>query len=241
MIPCKALKSVKRERSISSYFPITHLVSPHIFCMNDFKLGSVFHIKGVPFDTENNEILNRYKKIWYQLILNMGENFGIYTTLHRRKENLKLTGNFSNQFLNKVNQRYHSALGEGSTFVNDIYLTVLTRGLMIKRWFAGLSSRSIEKAYELRLVEQIKTLENFHRQIKVSLSEFGANLLGGVELLNFLGLFLNAGKSIPLSTAYPRMHIANYLSAHRVSFGEAIEFSNQFEIKFAAMVSIKKY
>ncbi len=256
MIPCNALKRFKNERGVSSHFPITHLNSPSVFETNHLMQGSVIHLQGVAFDTETHETLNQLKRIWHQTLLGLGEELAIYVTLHRRKETTHLPGHFSQPLLQEINERYHHDFINRSIYVNDIYLTILTRNMMLKKVdsiidrMLSVSSKSVQKSYNFKRELQIKKLENTVRQILTSLSEFGPRLLGDrdqelgySELLRFLSLFLNGDTHFKPGFFYPLENLSSYLSSHRLFFGSAIEFKGGHEDKsrYAAMVSIKKY
>ena len=59
MMQCRSIQSFQKERSISFHFPVTHLNSPTVFETQNAMVGSVLRLVGVPFETENNEVLNR--------------------------------------------------------------------------------------------------------------------------------------------------------------------------------------
>ena len=256
MIRCDSFKNLKNERGVSMHFPITHLYSPTIFETRNMMMGSVIHLKGVSFYTKDNEILNQIKRRWHQAVLGLGENFSIYVTVHRRKQETSLSGEFKNDFLREINQRYQSYFKKKTLYVNDMYLTILSRGLVIAKmdpivnWLSRLSSKSIQKSREWKRQEQVKIVENSVSQLMVSLSGFKPTLLGArdqslkhSELLSFLSLFLNGGEKCQTRFFYPSDHLGRYLCSRRLFFGKAIEFQGYDDTKarYAAMVSVKKY
>jgi type IV secretion system protein VirB4 len=208
-----------KERGASYHFPITHLSSPSIFETSSLMMGSVIKLAGVPFDTENPEVLNQYKQFWHQAILSLPEDFSVMVTVHRRKENKTLVGQYHQPLLKEIDQRYHQSFNQQSMFVNDIYLTVLSRGLTIRKlnktvnWLSSLSSAAVKKSHDRQHQDQVKRLENTTRQLMASLSNFSPRILGCrdpiyqySELLQFLSLFFNGGRQqaflLPASFSY---------------------------------------
>jgi len=99
MSPFDALKLTRREQGVSKHIPITHLNEPTIFEASNSMMGMVMRIGGVPFDTENVERLNQFKLMWHQALLALDERFCVTVTVHRRKENIQLKGEFANVML----------------------------------------------------------------------------------------------------------------------------------------------
>ena len=54
-----AVKMAQAERGASIHIPITHLNSPTVFECGNGQVGSTIICQGVPFDTANNDALNR--------------------------------------------------------------------------------------------------------------------------------------------------------------------------------------
>ena len=125
----ESLKSARQEVGISKHVPITHFDSPTILETNTGMVLSVIKVAGVPFDTEQPEILNNYKRTWHRALTALDEHFCIYTTIHRRKENISLKGDFSNDFAHEVDRVYHSRFQNYALYFNDIYITIIYKGL----------------------------------------------------------------------------------------------------------------
>ncbi|MBA2648290.1 MAG: VirB4 family type IV secretion/conjugal transfer ATPase [Legionella sp.] len=115
----------------------------------------------------------------------------------------------------------------------------------------------------------LSLLESKVSQLKSQLAPFNPRLLGKndaqsgtSELMGFLSLFVNARTSIafknpvfnaPIAQSiadthkeevrYPRGHLGQYLSAHRIFFGEYIQFQGATpqDCRFGALLSIKNY
>ena len=209
MIRCDAIKISRAEQGVSRHFPITHLNSPTVFESRNTMLGSVIHMAGIPFEKEYTEVLNQYKTSWHRALISLGEEFCIYVTTHRNKQSLSLYGEFENVFLKEVDRQYHSQFQDQSMYVNDIYITLIYRGVMTGKMGKGLHifeklvSRTVKKAREWKRQEQMRALEQATQQLMVSLSTFRPHLLGREdesrshsELLEFLSLFLSQSGSV---------------------------------------------
>lgn len=201
-----ALKSVYKEVGISSRMPITHLNSPSVFECTNGRLGSVIKLEGVTFDTERECVLNQYKLTWHRTLTGLDEKFCVYVTVHRHKENIDLEGKFRDFFSRDLNAQYHRQFKNRSMYINDIYFTLIYKGITTGK--AGKSlhfmnrfkNKTIKSAREASRIEQMKQLDSAVSQLMTSLSTFKPQLLGSEdrdnhsELLHFLGLFPNGGE-----------------------------------------------
>jgi len=187
MIQCDPIKILRGEQGVSRHFPITHLNSPTVFESSNSMLGSVMRVQGVPFETENNEVLNHYKVSWHRALVALGEEFCVYVTTHRRRQSTCLNGKFDNTFLEEIDRQYHSQFLDRSMYVNDIYITLIYRGIVTGKvgkglhFIEGLASRVVKKAREWKRKEQMQCLEAATRQLIVSLSAFHPKLLGSQD------------------------------------------------------------
>lgn len=205
----KLLKILRNEEKVSKHVPITHFNSPTVLETQNGMVMSVIKVKGVPFDTEQNQVLNDYKRCWHRLLTSLDERFCIYTTIHRHKEPISLTGEFSNKFAKEVDAAYQERYRNQAMYLNDIYITIIFKGLTtgkVGKWntvFKKISDHGIKEARSIRRKSQIKQLNDTVSQFMTSLSHFSPRLLGEKdtelgysELLSFFSLFVNAGESL---------------------------------------------
>ncbi|MGC1183150.1 VirB4 family type IV secretion/conjugal transfer ATPase [Legionella sp.] len=212
---------VQKEVGVSRNIPITHLSAPDVFETQDGQLGAVLKIRGIPYLTTEAADLKRYQQTVHHALLQLGSEFMIMETVHRRFESTALSNKgFRNTFSESLHNKYHRQFSKG-LYVNDIYLTVLykpglstplKRGLMQR----GLSwmHHSIDKnVIELRGSKRAHGMNALNQQINqwmLVLNSFGVTRLGEGEngenqLIEFLSLVPNGGKKTKLSTAstYP--------------------------------------
>jgi type IV secretion system protein VirB4 len=206
------MKAIRQENGIAQHCPITHLNSSTIFETHHGMIGSVIKVAGIPFDTETDDNLNQFHRSWHHALKSIDDKFCVYVTTHRHQQNISLTGEFNNQFLHELDQQYHQQFNDKTLYVNDIYITLLYRGLNLKKgtktvnWLQGISEKLIKNARQQFRQEQIVDHEKLLMQLLVMLSPFQPYLLGShekneqpySELLKFFSLLLNAEQQYPL-------------------------------------------
>ncbi len=210
------LAIARHEVGISKHVHITHLNEPTIFECENGSLGMVLKIEGVTFDSERDEVLNHYKFTLHRAISMLDDRFAVYVTLHRHRDQVSLTGTFDNVFSQQLNDQYHQQFQNTPMYVNDIYLTLIYKGITSGKMGKGLSflnalkNKTIKEARENTRTLHIKEIKNQINQIKALLSDFNSRILGELdaqrnqsELVQFLSLFLNAGDAIKSSYAMP--------------------------------------
>lgn len=254
MNPCSVLDILQNEKRLSDLCPIQDFYSDTVFQTRDQMLGSVIKVAGVPFDTENPSVLNQYKTAWHQAILNLSDHFFIYVHQHRKKESAHLSGEFDSAFLQELDKRYHATFSNQHLFSNDIYITLVCKGIRVTgkksmNWlFKGLSGAFLKREQDHWQGHQLDLLQKAVRQFMANLSVFSPVLVGSrdqavgqSELMSFLSLFVNAGAQgvvhQPSAFSAYGADLNNnvqgkalpkrvaLLAQHRVTFGDFIEFS----------------
>lgn len=271
----KLLKTVRGETSVSSTFPITHLNTPSVFETKEGLLGTVIGIRGVPFVTEQDETLNALSHTLHQALMRLDEHFIVYMTTHRKEESISLDGAFQSILAKRINDKYHARFKDRSLYKNHLYLTIVLKGDTSDKtaksiaWLKRLLDIGSSKAKALSREGNLKVLSAVSEQLLASLSKFKPHRLGDKdedlgysELLAFLALFPNAGRSLPFQMPercpaiaksipetflseeiYPEGHIGQSISAHQILFGQYIQFQGATpkDTRFGAILSIKKY
>jgi len=218
-----ALKIARCEVGVSRHVPITHLNSASIFETQQGMVGSVLKIKGIPFDTETPATLNQHQHGWHQALMALDERFCVYVTVHRHLVNSKLKGHFTNAFSGALDTAYQAQFQSRKLYTNDIYLTVLYKGITTGRVgksikiFKQLQNKIIKSARTEQRSLQIKRLTQAVQQLKTTLAAFQPKVLGErddeagySELLDFLSIVLNARSKVkfkrPLHAEGPISH-----------------------------------
>lgn len=208
----ESLTRARREARVSRLYPITHLNAAHVFETRTGMMGCVLKVEGIPFVTQTSGTLNQLNNQLHQAISMLDARFIVYVTLHRKRENLSLTGEFKSPFAATVNKKYHARFNNQSLYRNDMYLTVVLKGDTSGKvarglgWFKRMKDvRSTESRATCR--EQNRAiLESSVVQLKSHLAPFSPHVLGEQdkalgfsELMRFLSLIPNGGEAIPFA------------------------------------------
>lgn len=209
MNPIKALKRVRSEVGISVNVPITHLNSPSIFETKTGMLGSVISFAGIPYFTEEAKNLNALSHTLHQAISGLDERFICYMTLHRKKEEAFLGGEFTSPLAKRINDKYHARFKNKALYRNDLYLCILLKSELSGKssgffnWFKRFADVGSPESQAYYRLERMQTLTNATNQLIVSLKKFKPMLLGEQDdffgksqLMRFLSLIPNAGESL---------------------------------------------
>ena len=268
----KTLKLTKQEAHISDVFPITHLNTPSIFESHGGAMGSVIRLKGIAFEIEEPKTLNHQGFLLHQALLNLDPRFIVYVTTHRQKTTCALPGEFKPGLASELNNRYHARFKNQNLYTNTLYLTVVLKGdtstktALLLNWAKNVVGKNSTEVNAHQRDAQIATLTRTIQQLHANLTPFGAAILGEKggynELIQFLGLAVNAGLTLPLchpvhshpiahdipdtfkcEARYPEGHIGQYVSRYQLLFGEYIQFQGNIceDVRFGSMLSLKKY
>ena len=199
-----ALKIAKNEIGVSKHLHITHLNEPTIFEMDNGQIGCVISLKGVPFDTATNDELNSYKRSKHHALFVLGEEYCVYEHTIRKKMNIHLNGEFKESFTAIVNDKYHEQFRTTNLYENELYITILYRGLDAGKFGKGLNflqkinNKLIKEARSNYRDQAIQKLKKAIQQFLALMSRFSPTLLGTKdqalgysEVLTFFGLFVN--------------------------------------------------
>lgn len=271
----KSLKRVRQEVRVSDLFPITHLNTPSIFESHSGFIGAVLRLDGVAFEIEEPETLNHQSFLLHQALTGLDARFMVYVTTHRQKTSCTLGGTFKEGFASALDKRYHARFKQHQLYTNTLYLTVVLKGdtstktaSWIEKTKNIIGNRSETLAMHQRET-QMATLTQHIQQLQAQLKPFGAYRLGEhdeavgySELIQFLGLVVNRGQSLPYQrplysapiandipysikvvAKYPNGHLGHYVGRYQLLFGEYIQFqgNRREEMYFGAMLSLKKY
>ena len=222
----KALKNARRELRVSRHYPVTHLNAAHVFETRTGMMGSVLKVDGIPFVTETSETLNQLNDQLHQAISMLDERFMVYVTIHRKRENCSLDGEFKSPFAARVNAKYNARFTHRCLYQNDIYLTLLLKGdssgkvARTVNWFKRMSDVKSNESRAWRREQNMATLDSTLAQLSSHLAPFSPKVLGEQdrvlgfsELMQFLSLIPNGGETIPFARPTFCAPIANSVSA----------------------------
>lgn len=220
-----AFRISQNEAGVSKHLHITHLNDPTIFEADNGQIGCTVKIQGVPFDTATNEELNNYKRTWHHALCTMGEEFCIYANTIRRKMDIALDGEFKEQFARAVDRKYHKQFKNTDLYSNEIYITILYKGLdsgkfgKLLKLYQMLSNKAVKDARADYREKAVTALKKVVAQFMTSMGRFRPHLLGSKdkelgysELLSFLALFVNGIEPIKFKNPNFASPISNGVS-----------------------------
>lgn len=218
----ESLIRARRESRVSRLYPITHLNAAHVFETRTGMMGCVIKVEGIPFVTQTNGTLNQLNNQLHQAISMLDERFIVYVTIHRKRDNLSLTGEFKSPFAATVNAKYHARFNNQSLYRNDMYVTVVLKGNTSGKvargvgWFKRMKDVRSSESHALCREQNRATLESSVVQLKSQLAPFEPHVLGEQdkalgfsELMRFLSLIPNGGEAIPFARPVFCPSIAN--------------------------------
>jgi len=259
-------KAYSVQGDVSGHIALTHLNSPTIAESRSGIICSVLRLRGVSFETVEEATLNQYHHIWHQALCSLDENFSVYVTLHRRRHHVQLQHQFKQPFLQAINDKYHASLEQNCLYLNDLYLTIMHKGVTTGKAATGmrlywqLNARLVKQSRQYQREQQIKALQDASARLKSMLSCYSPQLLGEQdqatgysELLAFLSLVPNAGGAFAYpspatwqcadSSLYPASALSRSLVRKQLFFGRCIQFqgASESEVSYGVMLSIKQY
>jgi type IV secretion system protein VirB4 len=210
----EALTRAKQETGVSKHLHLTHLNEPTVVEFDHGQVASTLKLKGVSFEIATPEELNRYKRIKHQAISLLSEEFCVMEHTIRRKMNTRLEGDFPEAFTAQVDEKYRAKFSDFPMYANELYLTLIYRGLdsgkfgKALNFLETLKTRSMQSAKQAWREQAISKLKKVMNQLMAQLSVFKPVLLGArdeelgySEVLAFYGNFVNGLEFIPFKKA----------------------------------------
>lgn len=218
------LSLVRKEQGISSIFPVTHLNSSTIFETKEGLIGSTIKLKGVSFVMEPDEVLNQLSNELHQAFKCFDEKYIQYVTIHHKKIDVSLDGEFKTEFSKTVNKKYHDRFKGRNLFCNDLYVTIVLKGDTSTKegkalnFLKRFNKKHLIKNRESSRLALCKELDSKISQFLTLMATFKPTLLGSKdkevgysELIAFLSLIPNAGIAQAMMGDSEFSPIANYI------------------------------
>ncbi len=243
-----------RETKASKHIPWSYFLTDEIFSTTSGCLGAVIKVEGVPSEVQDVAELDRLQSSLGFLIQSLGDEFGLYVTLHRNLRSSVLEGQFKPGFSEDFCNAYQNQFQESTLFKNDLYLTLLLKPhqqvlpksvAILQRFKLKIDETQLSSLHVARL----KKMKAALMQLVTTLKTYSPQLMGGKsnnemvieEPLSFLSILVN-GRAHDFINPY--QSIASYIPRVRLFFGfDTIHFQGHVsaEDQFGAMLSIKHY
>lgn len=188
------MKRVKLKKSdnmdVSLEYPDYRFhITDNIVFTSDHKMMASLVISGLPFETENSNILTSLFNGFKDFLVGLGKEGDLYLWTHLVRERVTIDGawNFDNYFLNEFSKKYIDLFTKGNFYKSTWYITF------------GIPYTDVNNGIE-RMDEIIKQAESVLKPFNASSLSVHNTYIS--EPADYLSLLLNAEhKTIPLSSS----------------------------------------
>ena len=244
----------KREISAAEFIPYEHHWDKETIITKNKELMQIIKVDGFSFETADDDVVDMKKLVRNSLYKSMAEGtFSLAFHMIRRRQSAFPGGQMPKGFAKYVDDRWRQKHHSRSSYVNELYITVIrkndTKGAAkIENIFRNIEQKTNKAAEGEQLKEMHKELKESVYRMLATFKDYGARVLttkmspsGPVsEPLEFLGRLVNAGDAQKMLV--PTIGIDHYLPTNRLYFGSrAIEIRSATGTKYAGIVSIKEY
>ena len=255
-----------REIPVSQFISLSHLNAPHIFETKNGAQGAVISVKGCSFEVMDESDLNWHQRMMANLLLSLSDEFAVYVTLHRRKQNTYPDGDFESGLARKFDMAYRKKFEKKSLYVNDLYVTLMIKGSSRKLmkgvgFLRQLSHQFMKSALNEYREKQRKKLDKAIANAMQALADFSPRILGKEnveegsikspenmevlgkesELLSFFSIIINADKR---SFNYSKQALDTCLPTKRIFYGRrTVEWQGNTasDRMLGAVLAVKQY
>jgi type IV secretion system protein VirB4 len=246
-------KVIAREAPAGAHLPYARHIDDVTLETRDGMLMQTIRLGGLLFETADSDELNYRAELRDAMLRTLGSSrFALYHHVVRRRADVALDGQYTDDFSEKLDQRWRDRLGAKHLYVNELFVTIIRRPLQgrigIADQIRGLFARSTQNKAALMAAEK-HALDNAREALVASLGAYDPQVLsrygtvGGTrsEPLEFLSYLYNADMR-PMTV--PHGDLGHHIPARRISFGQdTVELapSGPLGRQFIALVSIKDY
>lgn len=246
---------VRSEEPVSRHINIVSHYDDETLLDRSDKLIQIIKLKGLDCISRGAISLDAYKIRINNILKGFSSEFAFYCWEVRRKVTDYPAGDYSEDYSNELNERYHNKIKSSKMFKNDLYLALITKQPegFINQGFSVLKQFNHKIDYQLRLQHLSRRhaeLCDMTRKIMSAMSDYGCELLSSYTKndikfsapLEFISQIINiTPHSIPLvksdaSILIPRTRLFFNNRTGTVEFRSADGNS-----RFAVMLAIKGY
>ena len=244
----------KREVSAADFIPYDHHWDKETIITKNKELLQIIKVDGFSFETADDDVVDMKKMVRNSLYKSMAEGtFSLAFHMIRRRQSAFPAGEMPEGFAQYVDDQWRKKHHSRSSFVNELYITVIRKGdtkgaAKIENLFKSIEQKTNKKAESEEFKEMHKELKEAVYRVLATFKDYGARVLtthmspsGPIsEPLEFLGRLVNAGDAQKMLV--PTLDIAHYLPTNRLYFGSrAIEVRSATGTRYAGIVSIREY
>jgi type IV secretion system protein VirB4 len=251
-------KIASKEYHAKNFIPYLQQIDETTVLLKDHSLLKVIKLDGYPFETADDEDVDINKSIRNQLFKSVSSgNFALNFHIIRRKENNVDNPFFAdrveNYFADYVRKRWKQKNINKSSFVNELYITIIRRSDKKLELLNDLWRKFTGKGAKEGLISDLKIayeeLDEMTNRMLISLRNYSPNVLGirktktavFSEVLTFLSKIVNCGL-VNSDIELPNTRVDEFLPIYRMYFGhKAIEVVTPTGSHYAGIVSLKEY
>ncbi len=231
----------------------THLNEDTVILKNG-ELMQVIKVTGFNFEgVENADDIDLRATIRQAIAKHCeGDNFAFWINTTRRKKDLVLKAEHSNEFCASLNDSWNERYKWNEQYMNELYISVLIQGedygVNLNDSFRGLLLNTESAQRRKEITWSAKKLSEVTDKMVDSMSIYGARKLGIVkrednvyysEIAEYLSKIINLQpEAIPVTD----VDLCNVLPSHRLRMGiDVIELSGATGKHYGKAVTIKEY
>jgi len=246
-------KLAAREAPAGTHLPYARHIDDVTIETRDGLLMQTVRLGGLLFETADSDELNYRAELRDAMLRAAGSSrFAIYHHVVRRRADAALSGEYTDDFSQRLDERWSERLSGKQLFVNELFLTIVRRPLQggvgfvdrLQNWFGKATAKNAA-----RMASEKHALDNARDALVAALGSYDPHVLSAYETddgkrsepLEFLSYLYNSDMR---PQAVPHGDLGHHIPARRVSFGkDAVELapSGDIDRRFIALVSIKDY
>ncbi|UAT43452.1 VirB4 family type IV secretion/conjugal transfer ATPase [Anaplasmataceae bacterium AB001_6] len=250
---------MRKECHTGEFIPYTcHYDSETIFTKAGWLLKTI-KLNGFAFETADDEDVDIQKSLRNQLFKSIASgNFALYFHTFRMTQTKDahdfFSGRMTSIFGEYVNQTWRKKYEKGTSFKNELYITVVrkfdTKGVAILNHLLNKIKRSSSKdAMKSEMKAASEELNETVNKMVSGLRVYDPKILGTIytpkgcfsEILGFFRKIVNCLQD-NYDPIVPVGNIAEYIPSVRLYFGyKQIEIVKQDAINYAGIISLKEY
>lgn len=148
-----------------------------IVLTKEFELISTWQIKGIAFEVEDDDKLNRLNRLLGN-IFTAFSNESVVFYFHNARHNVdtKLESKFNNNYLQDVNDLYYKSFTQGNSKATSLYITMVYKPFLNNTEKAKFKNLS-KNRYENELLNLMIKFKDYSNRLEANLSKFNASKL----------------------------------------------------------------
>jgi type IV secretory pathway VirB4 component len=252
LIPPKFYPQLVRERPIAPSIVLSTMIRGDTAYSIDGDYIRTWKLKGIPFETTDDEILISHKEHLNTLLRSIGSpRVALYTHQVRRETADRLEGVFADDFSRALDTHYYDSLARYRMMTNELYLSLVYRPYPTRPERALARSGRTREVLGQQQANALRDLDELASRLEKGLSAYAPRVLTGYERngalfsepLSFWN-FLLSGHWQPVRLPrgpLPR-HLGEVLGTSALLIGtESLELRGAARSRYARILDCKDY